>query len=302
MIAQTPAAGGLSVWRDMIQLEILVPKLVQTAIVIVVASLAYRALRLLIGKLVSREADHENPVEKRMHQQRAQTLGSLLGSVAFVVIFAIAGLTVLTNFIDIGPVLASVGVLGLAVSFGAQSLVKDVITGTFLLVEGQFAVGDVVRIADVSGQVERVTLRTTVLRDLHGVVHTVPNGQITRVSNLTKSWSRAVLDIGVAYREDVDRVMAVLREIGAEFEKDPDWKVQLLGSPDVLGIDSFGDSAVVIRMIVQVLPQQQFPVSRELRRRIKNRFDSEGIEIPFPHMTLFWGDGQKPETTDTASG
>jgi small conductance mechanosensitive channel len=215
-----------------------------------------------------------------------------------VVIVTIAGLTVLSSFIDIGPVLASVGVLGLAISFGAQSLVKDVITGTFLLLEGQFAVGDVVRIADVSGKIERITLRTTVLRDLHGTVHTVPNGSISRVSNLTKSWSRAVLDIGVAYKEDVDRVIEVMRDIGREFHADPEWKKLLLGEPEVLGIDSLGDSAVVIRMVVQTLPQEQFPVGRELRRRVKNRFDNENIEIPFPHVSVYWGEGQKPLAPD----
>jgi moderate conductance mechanosensitive channel len=289
-------------WGEFLRIEILLPKILETVVVIAVAVLVYRLIRLLIAKLVAREIEDEDPVEKRLRQQRSQTLASLLGSVALVVIATLTGLTVLANFIDIAPVLASVGVLGLAISFGAQSLVKDVITGTFLLLEGQFAVGDVVRIADVSGQVERITLRTTVLRDLHGTVHTVPNGQIDRVSNLTKSWSRAVLDIGVAYKEDVDHVIDVMRAIGEELYTDAVWKPQLLSQPDVLGVDSLGDSAVVIRMVAQTLPQQQFPVGRELRRRIKKRFDAEGIEIPFPHITMYWGDGQNPrEARDEAS-
>jgi small conductance mechanosensitive channel len=294
MTLQTTAPAQITRLRDMLDIQNLLPNLIQAAVVIVIAIVAYRAARIVIRRMVEREIADEGPLERRLRQQRAQTLGSLLGSVAFVVIAAITILTVLGNFVDIGPLLASVGVLGLAVSFGAQSLVKDVITGTFMLLEGQFAVGDVVRVADVSGQVERVTLRTTVLRDLHGVVHIIPNGEITRVSNLTKSWSRAVLDVGVAYKESVDRVIDVMREIGVEFHADPEWRPLLLGEPEVLGVDSFGDSAVVIRMIVQTLPQQQFPVGRELRRRIKNRFDAENIEIPFPHVTVYWGEGQQP--------
>jgi small conductance mechanosensitive channel len=244
--------------------------------------------------MVERQFDDEDPVGRRLRLQRAHTLASLLGSVAFVVIATITGLTVLDNFLDIGPLLASVGVLGLAVSFGAQSLVKDVITGTFMLLESQFGVGDIVRISDVSGQVERITLRTTTLRDLHGVVHIVPNGEITRVSNLTKSWSKAVLDIGVAYRESVDRVIELLRGIVEEFHQDDEWSDRVLEPPEVLGVQELADSAVIIRVSIKTLPQEQFGVSRELRRRIKNRFDEEGVEIPFPHMTFYWGDGQMP--------
>jgi moderate conductance mechanosensitive channel len=230
-----------------------------------------------------------------------QTLASLLGNVAGVVIFLIAVLTVLGTFIEIAPLLASVGVFGLAISFGAQSLVKDVISGTFLLIEGQFGVGDIVRIGDVSGLVEKITIRTTILRDAHGVVHIIPNGSITRVSNMTKNWSRAVLDIGVAYRENVDRVMAVLRDVGQELRADPEWGPLILEDCEVLGIDSFQDSAVVIRMNAKTLPLKQFPVARELRRRIKNRFDAEGIEIPFPHLSFYWGAGQAPTQPDHAA-
>ncbi len=303
MIAQQPAGSAVQAlpgWRGLLHFDALLLKLLQTAVVIVIAVLTYRGVRLLISKLVEREIQDEDPVEKRLRQQRAQTLASLLGSVALVVIAVVAALTVLGNFVDIGPLLASVGVLGLAVSFGAQSLVKDVITGTFLLLEGQFAVGDIVRLSDVSGQVERITLRTTVLRDAHGTVHIVPNSAITRVSNLTKSWSRAVLDIGVAYREDVDHVIDVLRGEGRSFHADPAWAPLLLDAPEVLGVEQLGESAVVIRMSVRTLPQQQWAVARELRRRIKNRFDAEKIEIPFRHISVYWGQDQKPALGELA--
>jgi small conductance mechanosensitive channel len=189
--------------------------------------------------------------------------------------------------LDIGPLLAGAGVIGLAVSFGAQSLVKDIISGLFILFENQFGVGDVVRIKDVSGRVEKMTLRIVVMRDLHGVVHIVPNGEITQVSNLTRAFSRAVVEIGVAYKEDVDRVIGVLREIANEFAEDADWKPLLVEEINIPGIESFGESSVNLRVIATTVPLKQWDVARELRLRIKRRFDAEGIEIPFPHRTIY---------------
>jgi len=190
--------------------------------------------------------------------------------------------------VELAPLLAGAGVVGLAVSFGAQSLVKDVISGLFMLFENQFGVGDVIRIEGVSGTVEKMTLRVVVLRDVHGTVHIVPNGQITKVSNLTRSWARVVLDVGVAYKEDTDRVMAVLRDIGQQLYADESWKPLLVEPVEVPGIEMFADSAVNIRVMVKTLPLKQWDVARELRRRIKLRFDQEGIEIPFPHQTVQW--------------
>jgi small conductance mechanosensitive channel len=271
---------------------VLIPKILEVAAVLTVAFGAYALFKFVIRRIVARELDEEDPIVKRLREQRAQTMASLLGNVALIVVVAVTVLTVLGLFFDIGPLLASVGVLGLAVSFGAQALVKDVITGTFMLLEGQFGIGDVVRIGDVAGMVEKITLRTTILRDLRGVVHIIPNGEITRVSNLTKTWSRAVLDIGVAYKQDVDEVIAVLHEIGREFHQDPEWGALILEEPTVPGVEDFADSAVIIRMIAKTLPLKQWDVSRELRRRIKKRFDADGIEIPFPHLTFYWGDEQ----------
>jgi moderate conductance mechanosensitive channel len=168
-----------------------------------------------------------------------------------------------------------------------------------MLIEGQFGVGDVVRVGGVSGLVERITLRTTVLRDIEGAVHIVPNGEITTVTNMNKAWSRAVLHVGVAYREDVDRVLEVLRDLLRDFHADPEWGPLLLEEPVVPGVESFADSAVVIRLMAKTLPLKQWDVARELRRRIKNRFAQEGIEIPFPHVTFYWGDGQIPSLPPT---
>jgi len=292
--AVTPPAPLVD-WRALLDVELLLVRLFQIAVVLLLALVAFRLVRALIRSVLGREIDEQDPILRRTREQRMQTLASLLGNVAGVVIFLVATLTALGTFLDIRPLLASVGVFGLAISFGAQSLVKDVISGTFLLIEGQFGVGDIVRVGDVSGLVEAITIRTTILRDSHGVVHIIPNGSISRVSNMTKNWSRAVLDIGVAYRENVDRVMDVMRDVGRELRADPEWAPLILEDCEVLGIDSFGDSAVVIRMNTKTLPLKQFPVARELRRRIKNRFDLEGIEIPFPHISFYWGEGQAPD-------
>jgi small conductance mechanosensitive channel len=278
-------------WREALQWE----TGLRIALVLFVALVAYRLIKILIQRVLQREIEEEDPLVRRLREQRAQTLASLLGNVAMVAIFIVVALTILDILLDnIAPILASFGIIGLAFSFGAQSLVKDVISGTFMLMEGQFGIGDVVRVSDVSGMVEKITLRTTVLRDIEGVVHIIPNGEITRVSNLTKAWSRAVLHVGVAYRENVDHVMDVLRDLLREVHADAEWRGLLLEEPEVPGVESLGDSAVVIRVIAKTLPLKQWEVARELRRRIKNRFDQEGIEIPFPHTTLYWGDRQMP--------
>ena len=279
-------------WNAIFDREVLVTAFIKAGVILVLAFVGYRLIKLLTRRL-NRDIDEEDPVVKRLREQRARTLGSLLNNIALVVISVVAMIMIIRAFgIDVGPLLAAAGVVGLAVSFGAQSLVKDVISGTFILIEGQYGIGDVIRIGDTAGMVEKITLRTTVLRDLHGIVHIFPNGQIDRVSNLTKTWSRTVLDIGVAYREDVDRVIAVLRELGAELRGDPQWGPLLIDDPEVLGVESFGDSAVTIRMTAKTIPLKQWEVARELRRRIKKRFDAEGIEIPFPHLTFYWGEGQ----------
>lgn len=226
-------------------------------------------------------------------RQRARTVAQLVRNVAMVGLVVLVVMTILNMFIPIGPLIAGASIFGLAGAFGAQSLVRDVISGAFMLLEGQFAVGDVIRVNnETAGMVERLTLRIVVLRDVQGVVHIIPNGEIKQVSNLTKEWSRAFLEMGVAYGEDVDRVIEALRELGREIWQDPEWNELLLAEPEVPGVERFEDSAVVIRLMAKTRPLKQWDVMRELRRRIKNRFDELGIEIPFPHRTLYWGRGQ----------
>lgn len=280
-------------WSTLINWPALVGDLLRIAFILLLAIAAYRLLKVFTRRL-QREVDEPDIVRKRLREQRAQTVASLLNNVGLIVISGLTVLMLMATFIEIGPLLAGVGVLGLAFSFGAQSLVKDLIAGGFMLVEGQFAVGDVVRVKDTAGMVEKITLRTLVLRDIHGVVHIIPNGTVETLSNLTKSWSKAVLEIGVAYKEDVDRVMDVMLDEAIQMSKDPDWEPLIVEEPTVPGVERFDDSAVTIRVTFKTLPLKQWDVARQYRRRIKNRFDAEGIEIPFPHRTFYWGADQNP--------
>jgi small conductance mechanosensitive channel len=249
------------------------------------AWLAYRVVRLASHR-IERAVDDGDDSVTTLRERRGKTISQLLRSVGKVVIFVIALLLTFNLFIDIGPILAGAGILGLAISFGAQSLVKDVISGFFILSENQFAIGDVIEAAGRSGVVEKMTLRVVVLRDLEGRMHVVPNGEIKVVSNMTRGWSRAVVDVGVAYEEEVDRALAVVRDEAAQFSTDRAWSSQLDGAIEVPGIEALGDNAIVIRSLIRTQPGSQWNAAREFRRRIKNRFDREGIEIPFPQRRV----------------
>jgi len=219
-------------------------------------------------------------------EKRGHTVAQLLRSVGRVMLFVLALLLTLNQFMDIAPLLAGAGILGLAFSFGAQSLVKDVITGFFLLVDNSIAVGDVVEVAGKSGSVERVNLRVVHLRGLDGSVHIIPNGQISVVSNMTRGWSRAVVDVGVAYETDIDHALEIIRDEVSRMAADAQWTSRLDGTPEVQGVQALGDHGVTLRVLLRTLPGRQWEVGREFRRRIKDRFDREKIEIPFPQQTI----------------
>jgi small conductance mechanosensitive channel len=213
-----------------------------------------------------------------------------LGSI-FIVGFGLYEL--LESFgIDVAPLLAGAGIVGLAFGFGGQYLIRDLINGIFILLEGQFRVNDVVKIGELGGLVESMNLRATQLRDLEGRVIYIPNGEIKTVINFTKGYSQALLDIGVAYKENVDEVMKVMKEVAKGMRQDPYFSKLILDDMEMLGVDAFMDSAVVIKCRMKTLPIKQWEVAREYRRRLKNRFDELGIEIPFPHRRLYWGAGQ----------
>ena len=236
----------------------------------------------------------KDPLQAAEAKKRAHTLGNTLRHTLLITFSFIAILMILGELgIQLGPLLATAGIGALAIGFGAQNLVKDVINGFFILLENQYRIGDVIEVAGVSGLVESVSLRKTVLRDLEGKVHTIPNGEIKIVSNLSKEWSRSVLDVGISYREDIDQVIDVLSQIGRELEREEPYKSAILEPLQILGIEKFGESELVIRMMIKTVPLKQWEVGRELRKRIKNRFDEKGIQIPFPHRILFWGDKNK---------
>ena len=264
-----------------------------TAILIVVVVL----ITLFLLKRAQTKFRHylEGRFPSSEQTQRAQTITQVVGDAVRVLIIGVGTLSVLAEMgIDLKPVLFAAGIGGLAIGFGAQSLIKDVITGFFILFEDQLQIGDVVTIAGQTGQVEEVRLRTTRLRELSGNVHIIPNGLIDRVTNWSMDFSYRVFDLGIAYREDVDRVMEVIKEIGAELVADPDFSQDILGPLEILGVDAFQDSAVVIKFRIKTKPLQQWRIGREMNRLIKKRFDAQGIEIPFPHRTLYWGANQHP--------
>jgi moderate conductance mechanosensitive channel len=229
--------------------------------------------------------------------KRATTLSSVIGWVLCSAILIIAIIMSLGAIgVEIAPILAAAGIVGLAIGFGAQNLVQDVISGFFILLEDQIRVGDVVSLNGQGGLVERITLRTTILRDMAGSVHYVRNGKIDVVTNMTKDYSRYVFDVGVAYRESVDQVIEVLKEIDAGLRQDPDYKDDILQPIEILGLDRFADSALIIRARTTTKPIKQWRVGREFNRRLKMKFDELGIEIPFPHLTLYPGKDKKGQS------
>ena len=249
------------------------------------AWLAYRVVALA-ARRIELEVDDGDDSVTTLRERRGHTISQLLRSVGRLLVVAIALLLTFNVFIDIGPILAGAGILGLAVSFGAQSLVKDFLSGFFILFENQFAIGDVIEAGGKSGTVEKMTLRVVVLRDLKGTMHIVPNSEIKVVSNMTRGWSRAVVDVGITYEEDIDRALAVVRDEAAQFSTDKMWGAQLDGPLEVPGIESLGDSAVVIRTLIKTQPGSQWTVAREFRRRLKKRLDREGISIPYPQRRV----------------
>jgi small conductance mechanosensitive channel len=249
-------------------------------LLIIVLQRAVRSLRERIA----------NRIDDREAAKRAQTLGRVFRYLVAVVVSLVAGMLILAELgVSVAPILGAAGVVGLAVGFGAQSLVKDYFTGFFLLLENQIRQGDVIKIGDHAGAVEEVTLRYVQLRDYDGNVHYVPNGHISTVINMTRGFSNAVMDIGVAYRENVDDVMEIMREVAAQMRDQPDFMGKIMADLEIAGVDSWGDSAVVIRCRFKTLPLEQWGVKREYLRRLKAAFDAKGIEIPFPHLTVYAG-------------
>lgn len=257
-------------------------------IIISVVTMILHLSRKLEGRFISLLAGRSRRGGYDERTNRARTLVTVLQNLVRTVAVAVGLFMALDEIgLPIGPLLGGAAVIGLAVAFGAQSLIKDYFTGFMVLMEQQYVINDVIKIGDVTAQVERITLRMTVLRDLEGRVHFIPHGQIDKVTNLTHGWSRAVFDISVAYKEDIDRVIEELTALAGELARDPHFGAMILEEPQMSGVDSLGDSGVVVRFAIKTRPLRQWDIKREMLRRIKKRFDEVKIEIPFPHQTLY---------------
>lgn len=261
--------------------------------VLIILGLTWLALRLSRRLLTRLRRHMQQDLEDRERIKRLDTLERVFRYVATVVITLVGSMLVLSELgISIAPILATAGVLGIAIGFGAQSLVKDYFNGFFLLLENQVRQGDVVEVAGKSGLVEEMTLRYIRLRDYEGSVHYIPNGVVDTVTNRSRGFAYAVIDVSVAYREDLDEVYGVMRDVAAELRADPEFAIRIVEDIEIAGVDDWGDSAVVIRCRFKVMPLEQWGVRRAYLHRLKKAFDAAGIEIPYPHLTVYAGAGK----------
>ena len=273
-------------WRDMAAAG---PAL-RVVLIIVLAWVAIAVMQRTIRALRTRIAGQ---MGDREAVKRAETLGRVFRYIVAVVVSLVAGMLILSEFgISLAPILGAAGVVGVAVGFGAQSLVKDYVNGFFLLLENQIRQGDVVNVADRGGLVEEVTLRHVRLRDYDGNVHFVPNGLISTVKNMSREFAQSVADVGIAYRENVDEAFAVMREVAEGMRADATFGPKILGDLDIAGVERWDDSAVTLRCRFKVMPLEQWAVRREFLRRLKAAFDAKGIEIPYPHLTIYAGEAK----------
>lgn len=257
-----------------------------TLAALLAAAILGRTIRLFRER-VSRRLDEPEQLK------RAETISRVFRYIVSVVLSLIAGVLILSELgVSVAPILGAAGVVGLAIGFGAQSLVKDYFTGFFLLLENQLTTGDVVEIGGKSGFVEDVTLRYVRLRDYDGNVHFVPNNLITTVTNMSRGFAQSVVEVGIAYREDTDEAVEVMRAVGREMQADPVFGPKILGDLDVAGVERWDGSAVVLKCRFKVVPLEQWTVRREFLRRLKKQFDAREIEIPFPHLTVYPGVGK----------
>lgn len=283
-------AKGLAEW--------IITELPSLLILVVLFVIVLRLKRFLIGrfkKLLLAKTVYNVDEPDLEAEKRLNTLMGIIQKGTTLILWTIFIMIFLKKInIEIGPILAGAGIVGLAVGFGAQELVRDFITGFFILLENQIRTGDVAIINGTGGSVEKIEMRTITLRDLSGVVHIFQNGKINSVSNMTKGWSAMVFDIGVAYKEDLNQVMKIMKDVSEDLRNDPDFKNKILEPMEIFGLDSFGDSALVVKGRIKTRPVEQWVVGREYRKRLKEAFDEQRIEIPFPHRTIYWGEEIDP--------
>lgn len=258
---------------------------IKIVVILFAAYLINRIGKKVIERTIKRAVKLKDAVAE---EKRENTLIRIFSGALNVIVWLTAVMMILPEFgVDVGPLLAGAGILGVALGFGAQYMVRDFLAGFFIILENQYRVGDVVCFNGTCGSVEDVTLRKTVLRDFDGIQHHIPNGEIKKASNLTKGFSRINLAVGVAYKENLEKVIDVLNKTGEDLARDPRWKTSIIKPPEVLGVDDFADSAIIIRILGETKPAKQWDATRELRKRIKIAFDKEGIEIPFPQISVW---------------
>lgn len=271
------------------------PSIILTILILFISlRLLKYIIRRLKKTLISRATKSEK-LNTQEAEKRITTLMGILKGLGKIILWILFLMIMLKEFgVDIGPLLAGAGILGLAIGFGAQELVRDFISGFFILLENQIRTGDVAIINGTGGLVEKIELRTITIRDFSGTVHVFQNGKINTLSNMTKEWSAIVFDIGVAYKEDVDQVIKIMQETGENLVQDASFKERIKEPIEIFGLDKFDDSAVVIKARIKTVPGDQWAIGREYRKRLKNVFDKKGIEIPFPHTTVYWGEKIEP--------
>lgn len=275
----------------LLELPVIIGLIVGLLIVLRIAKYAIKRL----NKTLLKRAGKNEKVDTLEAEKRINTLMGIVWGIAKIIMIAIVAMILLQKIgVNIAPILASAGIIGLAVGFGAQELVRDFISGFFILLENQVRTGDIAIINGTSGLVEDIQLRTITLRDLSGVVHIFQNGKIDSLSNRTKVWSAAVFDIGVAYKEDAQQVMDIMKNTGEQLKLDPEFQDKIIEPIEILGLDQFADSAQVIKARLKTKPSMQWIVTREYNKRLKVAFDNENIEIPFPHTTIYWGEKIAP--------
>ena len=287
-------------WADVLNqiIDWFMNQLPSLALLIVLLFVSLKLLKLVIRRLKKIFIHHATKSEKidtLEAEKRISTLMSILKGLGKIIIWSVFLMIFLKKLgVDIAPILAGAGILGLAIGFGAQELVRDFISGFFMILENQIRVGDYAIIDGTEGLVEKIQLRTLTLRDLSGVVHVFQNGKINSLSNMTKEWSAMVFKIGVAYKEDVDHVIRIMQQVGEKMTNDINYKEKILEPLLIMGLDKFDDSAVVIKARLKTIPGEQWALGREYRKRLKKEFDEKGIEIPFPHTTVYWGEKINP--------
>jgi len=293
-----------SFWSQVIDTAIkwVIEELPGILIITVIVFVSFKVVRFTFKKLrrtfIKRAEANEN-VDTVESTKRIETLTGILHGIIKIILWSVYIMMILQKFgINIAPILASAGIIGLAIGFGAQELVRDFISGFFMILENQIRTGDVAIINGTGGLVEKIELRTVTLRDFSGVVHIFQNGKISNISNMTKDWSAMVFDIGVAYKENTQLVMDVMKEVGDGLYNDPEFKDNILEPIEIFGLDKFADSAIVIKARLKTKPIMQWSIGREYRKRLKEAFDARNIEIPFPHTTVYWGEKIDPLKLD----